>query len=314
MNDSEIDPDRVLAEKLIGEEKFDQAIALYLKLAERHPGEDSYLLALAWAYHDSGDLAKAVDYFRMLLEKELKLKVFTGFAFDELVRIYKELSEFDALIDICERAVAVQPGDIALLNELGSAYMKGARYGQAAETYEKMTVMEPDDAVFFCHWGDALIAMDEVAKAERAYGSALEIDPSGAASFLFRMANRLTDSGHDDAAERSLKQCIAHRSDEPLYQCALGDCLIRQARLQDAVAAYSQASLLDPSSAGAYFNRLGNSLAKAGYYREAIEAFKQAAAKDPDNILYLLHWAESCRQAGFLEEASRILQEHHLLP
>lgn len=314
MNDNEIDPDRTLAEKLIAEEKFDQAIALYLKLAERNPGEDSYLLALAWAYHDSGDIAKAIEYFRILLDKELQLKVFTGFAFDELVRIYKELGEFDALIDICERAVAVQPGDIALLNELGSAYMKGAKYGQAAEIYEKMTVMEPDDAVFFCHWGDALIAMESVTEAERAYGRALEIDPSGAASFLFRMANRLMESGHYDAAERSLGQCIACCPDEPLYQCALGDCLVRQARLQDAIAAYSQASHLDPSSAGAYFNRLGNSLTKAGYCREAMVAFKQAAAEDPDNILYLLHWAESCRAAGFLEEAARILQEHHLLP
>jgi tetratricopeptide (TPR) repeat protein len=306
---NDIDHERELAEDLLERKQFDQAISLYRKLADLHPGEDSYLLALAWACHDSGDMMKTIECFQALLEKELRLKVFTGFAFDELVRIYKELGRFDDLIDICERAVAVQPEDIALLNELGSAYMKGGRYDQAADIYKKMTTMEPDDSVFLCHLGNALIALGHLVEAEKAYRHAIEIDPSETASFLFKMANTLMDSGHYEMSERSFKQCISHHADKPLYQCALGDCLIKQAKIREALTAYGHAVLLDPPSAGVYYNRLGNSLAKADYHKEAIEAFKKAAEKDPDKIIYRLHLAESYQAAGLPDEAARILQE-----
>jgi tetratricopeptide (TPR) repeat protein len=314
MSDNDVDRERDLAEELLRQKKFDRAIAIYLKLAERHPGEDSFLLALAWAYHDSGDMAKAIEYFSILLEKELKLKVFTGFAFDELVRLYTELARFDDLIDICERAVAVQPEDIALLTELGSAYMKGGRYGQAADVYRKMAGMEPDDSVFSSLLGDALIAMGQTAEGETAYRRAVEIEPSGHASFLFRMANRLMDSGYYDLAEKAFAECTASRPDDPLYQCAWGDSLIKQAKIEEALHAYQQAVLLDTLSAGVYLNRLGNSFAKAGYHKEATEAFGKAVAMDPDNVIYRLHMAESCRAAGLFDDAARILSEHSRLP
>ncbi len=314
MNDNDLERERDLAEELLRQKHYDQAIAIYRKLAERHPGEDSFLLALAWAYHDSGDMAKAVEYFSLLLEKELKLRVFTGFAFDELVRIYTMLAQFDNLIDICERAVAVQPEDIALLTELGSAYMKGGQYGQAAAVYRKMTGMEPDDSVFSSLLGDALIAVGQTAEGETAYRRAVEIEPSGQASFLFRMANRLMDSGYYDLAEKAYAECTASRPDDPLYKCAWGDSLIKQAKIEEALIAYDQAVLLDPLSAGAYLNRLGNSLAKAGRHREATEAFGKAVARDPGNVIYRLHMAESCRAAGLFDEAARILSEPGRLP
>jgi len=314
MNDNDLERERDLAEELLRQKKYDQAIAIYRKLAECHPGEDSFLLALAWAHHDSGDMAKAVEYFSLLLEKELKLRVFTGFAFDELVRIYTELAQFDHLIDICERAVAVQPEDIALLTELGSAYMKGGRYEQAAGIYRKMTGMEPDDSVFSCLLGDALIAMGQTAEGAAAYRRAVEIEPSGQASFLFRMANRLMDSGCYDLAEKAYAECTASRPDDPLYKCAWGDSLIKRAKIEEALNAYDQAVLLDPLSAGVYLNRLGNSLAKAGRHREATEAFGKAVARDPGNVIYRLHMAESCRSAGLFDEAARILSDHNRQP
>jgi len=192
--------------------------------------------------------------------------------------------------------------------------MKGGKYREATDVYKKMTGMEPDDAVFSCLLGDALIAAGQTAEGEAAYRRAMVIEPSGNASFLFRLANRLMASGYHDLAERTFAQCALSRPDDPLYQCAWGDSLIKQTRIEEALNAYDQAVFLDPLSAGVYLNRLGNSLARAGRHQEAIEAFGKAVARDPGNVIYRLHMAELCREAGLFDEAARILSEHNRQP
>jgi len=84
-----------LAEKLMQEKRYDEAVALYEELVRLNPGEDSHRLALAWAYKDSGRLDEAVALFEELLEKELSRKLFTGFAFDDLVKIFREEKQYD---------------------------------------------------------------------------------------------------------------------------------------------------------------------------------------------------------------------------
>ncbi len=85
-----------LADGLMKEKRYEDAAELYKRLVEMHPGEDSFLLLLAWAYHDSGRLDTAIGCFELLFSSELKRNVFTGFAFDELVRMKNSLRELKA--------------------------------------------------------------------------------------------------------------------------------------------------------------------------------------------------------------------------
>jgi len=112
------------AEKLLKEGRYQEAVKLCEEVYQAHPEEESALLMLAWAHYDNGATTRAVEYLEILLARELKRKVFTGFAYDELVRIYKQNRNFDKLIEICCRAVEVQPDDVGLLNELGNAYLQ----------------------------------------------------------------------------------------------------------------------------------------------------------------------------------------------
>ncbi len=54
--EGKIDYFHYLADDLMKVKRYDDAIILYEKLVDMHPGEDSFLLSLAWAYHDSGRL------------------------------------------------------------------------------------------------------------------------------------------------------------------------------------------------------------------------------------------------------------------
>ena len=294
-----------LADDLMKAKRYDDAVILYRKLVDMHPGEDSFLLSLAWAYHDSGRLDDAVDCFERLLNRELQREVFTGFAFDELVRIFKEKGEYERLVGVCERVVAVQPDDIALLSDLGDAYIKAGRPSDAVKVFEKMIEMQPDASVTYCSLGNAFIATGAFDGAEKAYRRAVEIDPSEAGSFYNRLASAYSNAGHAEMAERTFRKCLELRFDEPMYHCGLGDVLVKQGKIDDAEGAYEKAAQLDHASLSAYYNRFGNTLARGNFYLQAIEVFKKAIAADPENPFYYIHLAESYTAIGLPDMAEK---------
>ena len=92
---------QALVEECLKAKRFEEAIALYRQLINLNPADDSYRLGLAWTYHDCGNADQAVACFEHVFEKELQRRIFTGFAFDELVRIFKENKKYDRLVEIC---------------------------------------------------------------------------------------------------------------------------------------------------------------------------------------------------------------------
>lgn len=297
-----------IAENLIRQGKYDEAIVLCEEIHKEHPEEDSVIMMLSWAYYDSGDTDSAVKYLNILLDKELQRKVFTGFAFDELVRIYKHNKDFLKLTEICERAVCVQPEDVGLLTELGNAYRQSGNTRKACEIYEKLIGIESDNSFFFCQWGEALFAAGHYAESEKAYMQAGEIDPDQPDRYYFKIAFLYQQAESYKEAERLLNKCIALNSENPLYYCSLGDIFIGLGQIQDALAAYEKAVKYDNSGAGAYYNRLGNSLMKADNFLQAVEAFKSAITYDPLRPYYL-NLAAAYKEAGFARQADMILGE-----
>jgi tetratricopeptide (TPR) repeat protein len=300
---------RHLADEFMKAKRYDDAIFLYQKLVETHPGEDSFLLSLAWAYHDSGMLDDAIVCFERLLSVELERRVFTGFAFDELVRIFKERGDYERLLDICERTVAAQPDDIAILNDLGDAYLKAGKASESVSVFRKMAEIEPDASATYCSLGNALVQAGDFDGAEAAYRRAVDIDPSEAGPFYNRLANVYCNQGHDERAEMAFRKCLEFRLDDPMYHCGLGDILVKLGKINAAHGIYEKAVDLHRTSAGAYYNRFGNTLARGNHHSQAIEAFKKAIAADPRNPFYYVHLADSYNALGLSDEAEKTYRQ-----
>jgi tetratricopeptide (TPR) repeat protein len=300
---------RALVEECLKAKRFEEAIAFYRQLIAHNPGDDSYRVGLAWAYLDSGREELAIACFEQVFEKELRGRIFTGFAFDELVRIFKEGQKFDRLVDVCERAVAAQPGDIALLGELGDAYLKAGRISDAVSIFEKMTTMEPDASAFFCSLGQALILNLDFTGGESAYHRAAAIDPDKAGSFLGRMAHVYQDSGQLEKAEDAFRNGLAEHSGDTMLLMGLGDVLIQRGKLEEGSAVYEKIMELNQNAAGVYLNRLGHTLARAHYHLEAVGVFKKAIALDAQNPFYYMALSESYQSLGNAEAAAEALRQ-----
>lgn len=295
------------AEEYLQAGHYQTAIDIYLKLVADYPEEESLLLALAWAYHDAGCQDKAIQCFEQLFDKELSRKVFTGFAYDELVRIYKTSGQYDRLVDVCARAAAAQPQDTALLGELGGAYLQAGRTREAREVCQRTIALEPDGASIYCLLGEAHLAAGEFTPAEKAYRRAAQIDPEAACSFFSRLAASYGRIGEHQREEKILRKCLKIIPLDPLYHCRMGDCLINQGQLSSAAAAYEKAMALSPVSADVFYHRWGNALAAAHYHHEAILVFRRGLEKGQHNPLQHLRIAESLAALGRSEMAAQVL-------
>lgn len=292
-----------LADHCMQERRYEEAIELYHKLAEVNPENDSIVMSLAWAYRDSGRLSDAVACLEKLLEKELKRKIFTGFAFDELVKIYRNEGNYERLVTICESAVAAQPNDVSLLTTLGNSYLEAANTVRAVEIFEMLIKMGPDTSAFFRSLGNAHVAAGDFEKAENAYNRAISTEPTDAHRFYNELGNVLSHAGQYDRAETALKRSLDCSLDQPLVHCALGDIFIKQGKLDDAKMSYENATKLDPASKGGYYNRLGNTLAGEHNHKMAMEAFEKAVSADPHNPFYCLSLVKSCEIEGLHDKA-----------
>jgi len=294
------------ADQLLREGKYREAIELLEEVRQIHPEEESVLLMLAWAYYDSGAKEKAVSFLEHLLQRELERKVFTGFAFDELVRIHKQDKNFPKLIETCTRAVAAQPDDANLLIELGRAYLLAGKTQESCDIFEKVVHLDSDNPAFYCLLGEALFVAGHTDESESAYRRAAAIDPEQLDRYYFKLADLFAKKGIYEEAQRLLKKCIKINPVTPVYHCCLGDALIGLGKIQEALDEYKTAASSDGANLGAYYNRLGNSLTRANYHHEAMLAFRTALKAEPDNPVYHRHLARSHQALAEVIEKAEI--------
>ena len=297
-----------LAQLYMKEKRYPEAIAVYRQLIRMKPDMDSFVLCLAWALKDNGEVEEAVAQFEKLFQKELERRVFTGFAYDELVRLFRETRQHDRLVAVCERAVAVQSKDLALLYTLGDAYLRAGQAEKARKIFQGLLDEEPDSSQYHAAMGNALIAAGRFEEAEAAYRKAIENDfPGKEGMFLNKMGHACMLAGAHGKAESAFRRAAAASGEEPIFRCDLGDALVMLGRMDEAFRAYGDAVSVNPAFEGTYYNRLGNRLMKESRAPEAAEAFRRAGTAEPANAFYKLSLAEALSACGRTGEAKAVL-------
>ncbi|HTZ40765.1 MAG TPA: tetratricopeptide repeat protein [Syntrophales bacterium] len=298
-----------MAQLYMKEKRYPEAIAVYRQLIKMKPDLDSFVLCLAWALKDNGEVEEAVAQFEKLFQKELARRVFTGFAYDELVRLFREMKQHDRLVGVCERAVAVQPKDLALLYTLGDAYLREGRPEEARKIFQGLLDEEPDSSQYHAAMGSALIAAGRHDEAEASYRRAIENDfPGKEGMFLNKMGQAYMQAGAYEKAEKAFRTAAATSTGDPIFRCDLGDALVMQGRVDEAFYSYGDAVQANPAFEGTYYNRLGNLLIKENRASEAADAFRRAGAADPSNAFYKLALANALNTCGRIDEARKILE------
>ena len=148
-----------------------------------------------------------------------------------------------------ERGLAVEPGNVELLNSLGFALFQQGKSKEAVVALEKALAVDPK------HW--------------KAHNN---------------MALAAIDIGEFEVAEAHYRESLAIKPQPAIYN-DLGFALERQGLTEEATDAYRKAIRLDPKAASAHYN-LGASLVRTGEFVEAERHLRIALEKNPNAQTY----------------------------
>jgi tetratricopeptide (TPR) repeat protein len=178
---------------------------------------------------------------------------------------------YPAAVKAYQRGLAVEPGNVELLNSLGFALFQQGKSAEAVVALEKAIAADPQ------HW--------------KSHNN---------------LALAAIDLGELEVAEAHYRESLAIKPQPAIYN-DLGFVLERQGLSEEAIRAYREAIALDPKSATARYN-LGSSLARSGNLAEAETHLRAAIEADPTNTAAQQALAGVLEGLGRKDEARREIE------
>jgi tetratricopeptide (TPR) repeat protein len=197
-------------------------------------------------------------------------------------------------------AVRLAPNDSDARNNFANALKTAAQWDEAIQQYAEAIRLGPRNGKARLNFGRSLaararwqeareqfaevakiVALNQLAEAEKEFRAALVIDPTSAPALaglgeIFARTQRLAE------AETTLQQALKRDPNSVAAHNHLGNVYLLTRRPADALAEFQAALQLTPTSGITYFN-MGIALVALHRREEAEKAFEQAARLDPGN-------------------------------
>ncbi len=172
------DPLIALADMMLNEERYTEAVAAYNEALARIPTLEnrhwSLLYARGISFERSREWESAEDDFLRALELELDQPLvlnYLGYSWVEMGRHY------DRALGMIEKAVAQRPNDGFIVDSLGWVWYRLGDYERATEYLERAVALRPGDPVILDHFGDGLWRVGRHNEAQFQWRRALTFEP-----------------------------------------------------------------------------------------------------------------------------------------
>jgi protein O-GlcNAc transferase len=246
------------------------------------PSDGSVQLNLALAYEQGGQSAKALPWFAKLeavsrTEKHpLPANVLASYA-----RALAATQQLSAAIARMKEAVAEDPHNADLQDDLGSLYAQRQDWPNARLAFTAASQANPDLALAHLHLGMTLQAQQQPGALDeltRAY----QLAPKNAVIAL-QLGQALASGGNDEQAIPLLQRAVEldPRSAAAAYQ--LGLALQRTGKADEAIPLLQKAEVAEVGNAEVLTN-LGMALCQSQRAKEAVPVLQRAVSLAPGNI------------------------------
>lgn len=208
---------------------------------------------------------------------------------------------FPLLIDPV-RAVRLQAARV--LAAVPSEQLSGgqrATLARVLDEYRASQQASADRAEAHLNLGVLHTQLGELDEAERAYRTALDVDPSFVPTYL-NLADLYRQRGRDVEGEAFLREALAIAADPAPVEHALGLLLVRQGRLSDALPALQRATQLRPDLPR-YAYVYGVALQSSGEISASLAVLADAHARHPEDRDLLIALTTMHRDRGSRAEA-----------
>ncbi|MDJ0569622.1 MAG: tetratricopeptide repeat protein [Pleurocapsa sp. MO_192.B19] len=306
-----------LANHLLEEGQIDRAIACYQNCIKLEPGLLNAYNRLVDALEQNGQTEEALFYYKKLAQlqtgrdgRELESKTtnkIRGFLYPSTKKSSSAIPQETTIrplgstpsslislqpakklkveeqIDKYRQAAKLQPNCPSIQFELGNCYFRSRHWQKAISCYLKAIKLTPQVAKYYINLGKALEKSGNQTKASQAYYQGFSLKPKRiSAQNHFLLGNKLLSQKQVKQAIACYRRAIIIKPGLMDAYWQLGVILTAIGNLDEAVACYQQALKVSPNEARSYL-LLGKVLAQKKQWQPALTSYQKAANLEPDN-------------------------------
>ena len=165
--------------KLIEQQKFDDAIKACLSLTETYPSSALLNINLGQCYFELGQIEPAIESY----EKAIEIRPQWAVGFVMLGQIHSAQGNPDQAIENLKKAIAIEPECAEIHLNMGNALQARGNLTEAIKSYQITLNIKLDHAEAYHNMGTALNAMGDYEKAINSYKQAIKINPLSSSSY-----------------------------------------------------------------------------------------------------------------------------------
>ncbi|CAD5931909.1 glycoside hydrolase family 99-like domain-containing protein [Planktothrix agardhii] len=289
---SPAEPSYRLAQALVKQEKWQEAIAAYQQALTITPN---------WVevQRELGDLFLKLERWDeavQVYETAIGLRSESAEVYHNLGDALLKLQRWEDAIAAYEKAIELNPEFSWSYNNLGDGLRELQRWDEAAQAYGKAIELKPDFALSHHNLGDILVKKEDWEGAIAAYQKAVDLDPNFVWSY-YNLAEVYVKLDQWDEAVEAYRQVLKIKPDLTEVEEKLNLALHQQVktRLETALSYYLQAIKNDPTDINSYqkaleikpddaelYFGLGNAWIAKGEEEKAIAVYQSAILINPD--------------------------------
>jgi tetratricopeptide (TPR) repeat protein len=211
------------------------------------------------------------------------------------------LQRHDEALGCCDRAIEINPRSAVAWFKKGDLHRNRNRYDEAFACYDRTIALDPGNAAVWYTKGYALEDLGRHDDAFACYDRALEISPDNC-GVLFGKGVALATLGRHEEAILCYERAIETNRRYTSGWSGKGEALVELGRYDEALACFDRALELDPGADCVWYQK-GDALAGLKRYDEAVAAYDRELEANPDFKVVLLKKGKALHNLVRLTEA-----------
>jgi predicted O-linked N-acetylglucosamine transferase (SPINDLY family) len=230
----------------------------------------------ALQYHQSGDLERAADIYKKLLQNNPNHADLL-----HLFGILAHQKDDGAKAEILfNQAIQIDPTNPFYYCSLADVLIEKGLQDEAIASYQKSLQLKPDFDIAHYNLGNVFADTGDFQSAISCYRQALAINPNLAEAH-YNLARVFQKRGADDKAADHYRSALQLNPDQFDIYFHLANLLLDHGQLEEAVSHYQNALKLKPNHADTH-NNLGRALIDLGKFKQASIYFQNAVTLEPE--------------------------------
>ena len=228
------------------EGKLNEAIATYQKGIELEPDNPNLHRCLAQVQTQQGDIPSAITSYQKTIELE---PIEPFWVYQALSNCLFAQGLLEEAIAPLQEAISLQPGNAELHRQLAQILTEKQDFLGAIANYQKTIELDAKQPYWvYQALGNLLKQKGEIESSIVAYNKAIELEPNQEELYCL-LAQAQTQNEHKKEAISNYQKAIELNVNQPIWVfVSLGQVLIEEGKLKEAIAIYDQFLQLQPDS------------------------------------------------------------------